>query len=170
MQAIRKTCENCGSVFMTSNADETECLSCKISREMKLPEDTIVNHNVLNIYMAKQWDPNKGVDPIYLKVAEGVALIDRKRGKEQLCTTIRFMGEKDNNKIEKYVSMVLKDAGYREKYDAFVFVKISSHSNFMVFGISLSDRSYNKLSEKDVLFKKNYMISLAVNWYWGDKK
>ena len=64
-QAIKKTCEHCGVEFMTANAGETECLSCKISREMKLPEDTIVNHNVLNIYMAKQFDPNKGVDPIY---------------------------------------------------------------------------------------------------------
>lgn len=168
--AVEKECVTCGSKFMTANPNEEECLSCKITRDMKLPKDTIVNQNVLNIYLAGRYDREKGIDSTYLKIAEGVALLDRKHDGEQLCTRIKFIGEKKNEEIEDYVNMVLKDAKYKKKYDAFVFVKVSSHSNFMVFAISWSDRTFTKLLKKDKLFIKNYAISIAINWYYGDRK
>lgn len=167
---IKNICNICGTEFYNVNPYETECLACKISREMKLPKDTIINHNVLNIYMNKQFSMNKGVDPIYLKIAEGVALTGRKRTTEQICTNIKFMGEKSNKYIEKFVNKIFNNTDYCNKYDAFVFIKVSSYSNFKVFGISLSDRIIQKLADKDVLFYKNYIISLVVNCYWGKAK
>lgn len=167
-QGIEKVCETCGGTFVTANPNEKECLACKITREMKLPEDTIVNHSVLNIYMSGRFDREKGVDPIYLKIAEGVALLDRKRDKEQLCSSIHFFGEKSNEEIESYVSMAIKDSKYRKKYDAMVFVKVTSHSNFMVFGVSFSDRMAELLKDKNTRFIKGYAISVAIKWFYKD--
>ena len=133
---------------------------------MHLPDDTIVNQNVLNIYLSGNYDVKKGVDPIYLKVAEGVALLNRKHTKEQLCTRIKFFGHKTNERIEKYVKGLLVDSKYSKTWDVFVFVKVNSNSDFMVFGISWSDRMFNKLQNYDNKFKKNYAISVAVNWFW----
>lgn len=167
-KGIEKECITCGSIFSTANPNEEECLGCKITREMKLPEGTIVNHNVLNIYMAGQFDREKGVDPTYLKVAEGVALLDRKRSGEQLCSRVKFFGQKSNNEIEQYVNMALNDSKYKKKYDALVFIKTTSVSDFMVFGISWSDRTMEKLADKDIRFIKNYAISVAVKWHFRD--
>lgn len=137
---------------------------------MHLPEDTIVNHNVLNIYMAGKYDRERGVDPVYLKIAEGAALLDRNRPKEQLCTNITFFGEKNNDEIEDYVVALLDGKKHKDEYDALVFVKVTSVSGFMVFGISWSDRMINKLSSYDTRFRKNYAISLAINWYYVERQ
>lgn len=169
-QGIEKVCKVCGNSFLTANPNEQECLACKIIREMKLSEDTIVNHSVLNIYMSGQFDREKGVDPTYLKIAEGVALLDRKRVGEQLCSSVHFFGEKSNDEIEKYVNMAIKDSGYKKKYDALVFVKVTSYSNFMVFGVSFSDRMAEKLADKDARFIKSFAISVAIKWYYRDDK
>lgn len=168
-QAIEKECIKCGAVFQTSNPNEEVCLSCKITEEMKLPEDTIVNHNLLNIYLSGNFDREHGIDPTYCKIAEGVALTNRKRDKEQLYSKVKFIGQKTNEEIEDYVNMVLKDSKYKSRYDAFVFVKVSSHSNFMVFGVSWSDRTFNKIVDKGTLFMKNYAISIAIQWYYKDR-
>lgn len=165
----RNTCEKCGVTFLTKDKDETKCLSCRIMEEMKLPEDTIINQNVINIYTRGAYDKIKGVDPTYLIVAEGVKLINKKRNNEQLCSKISFIGAKDASKIDKYVNGVrINNSYYASKYDAMVFIKVSIQSKFMVFGISYSDRLYKKLQNEDTLFKKNYAISLAVKWYYKD--
>lgn len=148
----------------------TKCLPCTIAEEMHLPDDTIVNQNVLNIYLAKRYDLENGVDPIYLKIAEGVSLIDRKRNKEQLCSKVKFLTQKNGNDIESYVSMILSDSKYKSRYDAFVFIKIHSQSDFMVFGISWSDRIIEKLKNEDTRFIKNYAISIVLHHYFKDKK
>lgn len=163
-------CGQCGAEFLTASENEDRCLSCKLIDEMKLPQDTIVNQNVLNIYHSGKFDRVHGVDPIYLKIAEGVALLNRKRTGDQLCSTVRFIGEKTNDEIEPYASMALKDSKYKKKYDAMVFIKVSSYSNFLVFGLSWSDRTYNLLKTKDARFIKNYAVSIAVKWHWRDKK
>ena len=46
----KNICEVCGDEFLTGDKDEHICLPCRITRDMKLPPDTIINQNVLNIY------------------------------------------------------------------------------------------------------------------------
>ena len=166
-QIETKQCSECGCDFVTTDKNENLCMSCKIIKEMKLPEDTIVNQNVLNIYLSKQYDLVKGVDPIYLSVAEGVLLFkNSKRNVEKIYSRIKLFGRKSNDKIEKYVKVCLTDYGYRASYDAMVFVRVNAHLDFLAFGVSLSDRIYKKLEKEDTLFKKNYILSLAINWYF----
>ena len=169
IKPIERICKKCGVKFLTKDVDETICLGCKIIEEMKLPENTIINQNVLNIYMAKKFDSQKGVDPYYLMIAEGVKLLNQSHSDDRLCSKIKFIGEKENSEIEHYLKTGLKNGSFKKKgYDALVFIKVNSHSKFMFFGLKYSDRLYNKLKDKDELFKKNYAISLVVNWMYRD--
>lgn len=163
--AIMLKCERCGVDFWGNNPDTKICLACKVSEDLKLPEDTIVNRNLVNIWTAKQYDPVKGIDPHYLMVAEGAYLVKRRDRKSQLCSRITFIGEKDNKQMDTFARNVAYRKDIREKYDVLVFVRISRNSNFHVFGISYSDRMIKKLSEKTAVFKKQYAISLAIKWF-----
>ena len=162
----KNICEVCGDEFLTGDKDEHIWLPCRITRDMKLPPDTIINQNVLNIYLNGAFDKAHGVDKTYLTVAEGVKLFKRKRKKEQLCSTATFLGQKSNDEIDKYVNMLDISSTYKLKYDAMVMVKISSTSDFMIFGLSYSDRLAKKIKDKPILFKKNFAISLAIKYFY----
>lgn len=164
--AILLTCERCGVEFWGTNPDTKVCLACKVTEDMKLPDDTIVNRNVVNIWMNKGFDPVKGIDPCYLMVAEGVYLVEHRNRKQALCSNITFIGEKDDKHMESYARNITHRKDIRDNYDALVFVRIGKKSNFYVFGISYSDRMIKKLSEKTTVFKKQYAISLAVKWFF----
>lgn len=163
--AILLHCERCGVEFWGKDPNTKICVACKITEDMKLPEDTIVNRAIMNIWMAKNYDPVNGIDPTYLMVAEGVYLVENRKRKSQLCSRIRFIGTKKDKDMESYARNVKYRKDIRDNYDALVFVRISAKSDFYVFGISYSDRMIKKLAEKTVVFKKQYAISLAIKWF-----
>lgn len=163
--AIMLHCERCGIDFWGANPDTKLCLACKVAEDMKLPPDTIVNRNLVNIWVNKGFDPVRGIDPNYLMVAEGVYLVEQRKRRPQLCTRIKFIGEKDDKHMESYARNVAYRKDIKNLYDTLVFVRIGSKSNFYVFGISYSDRMIKKLSDRTIIFKKQYAISLAIKWY-----
>lgn len=99
-------------------------------------------------------------------VAEGAYLVEnRVRDKLEMYSTIRFIGEKDDKEIETFAKNLRYRKDVKRKYDVMVFIRISQKSKFHVFGIKYSDRMVKKLSQKTVVFQKQYAISLAIKWF-----
>lgn len=167
---ISMQCAECGAEFYTKEEGVEICLACRIIEDLKLPEDTIVNQNMVNIWTAKKYDATTGIDRVYLMIAEGVYLVERRQRTQQLCSRMTFVGSKDDEAIGTYAANIRNRKDIRSKFDAMVFVRVSPKSDFKVFGISYSDRIQKKLSAKSVVFQKQYAISLAVKWYYRKAK
>lgn len=168
--AVYRECTRCGCTFPSTDEKTEICLACRVTEDMKLPPDTIVNRSLVSIWMSKNYDPVKGIDPAYLMVAEGAYLVqDRVRDNHEVYSTIAFIGEKDDSEMESYAKNLKYRKDIRKKYDAMVFIRISQKSKFHVFGIKYSDRMVKKLSNKTAVFQKQYAISLSIKWFMKNR-
>lgn len=161
--AHKQTCKTCGNEFFT-NTENTElenCLPCQVKLDMKLDDGTIINFNMLNLWKAKRFDNEKGIDPLLCAVAEGIVLLPDDVENRNHLTVITSISRKITNKeIEGYLKKAIKNAN--KKYDAVLILRFNATDDFSIFRIRMSKRLVDKLSKKTPLFIKKYMISLVV--------
>lgn len=158
------TCEVCSAQFSSDSQNETMCLVHRVLSDLKLPEDTIVNMNIVNLWNAKRFDKAKGADRMLASIAEGVILLDGiPEESRKIYSKLSVVDStKGNEDIEEFVKKLMDKR--KLVYDAVVVLRYNNKSNFHVYGLSYSKRMVKILSKKDTIFKKNYAISLVNNY------
>lgn len=160
---VKKVCKCCGREYSVDTADDTSelCLACKVKFDMKLSDDTIINRNILNIWKAKRYDSEKGIDPMFCAVAEGIMLLPDIGDERNHLSVISAKKIKiPDDKMVDYIPKLVKKS--KGKYDAIVFVRFLPNDNFSIFTVRLSNRLVKILSKQSVIKTKQFIFSLVV--------
>lgn len=159
------SCKVCGSEFNTSNQGETLCIVHRVLNDMKLPDDTIVGMNMINLWRAGRYDKEKGIQPILAKIAEGAILFKGKEWDDRSIYTrlTLFNSSLTSKNVERYVKSVIKHKSL--EFDVVCVLRYPGKQNFYVFGLDYSKRMKKTLDGKSVLFKKKFAISLVTKFY-----
>lgn len=160
---VKKVCKACGREYSVDTADDESelCLACQVKKDMKLSDGTIINRNILNIWHAKRYDPEKGIDPMLCAVAEGVMLLPDIGDKRNHLSVISAKKIKvsDDEMVDYIPKLVKRSKG---KYDAIVFVRFQPNDDFSIFCVRLSNRLVKILSKHSVIKTKQFIFSLVV--------
>lgn len=166
-----KVCEKCGREFPVNSDDSelTKCLICQVTDDMRLPDYTLINMNIINLWKMKRFDKEKGIDPLLCAVAEGIFVLpDDVVNRDDKTIITRKKNTLANDDIEKYLKRTIKKAN--EHYDAVVIIRFGIKDDFSVFKVCLSNRLVNKLKKYDLLFIKKFIISLVVKYHVNKTK
>ena len=159
--SIAKVCKKCGIKFATQDSNVELCLRCIVIKDMHLPEDTIINGNIMNMWRKKQYNPKTGLEPIFRGVCEGVIVLDEPvRKRNHLTGYKRKKQNVPNEKIENYIkSLIYRSNG---KYDAIVVVRFGK-SGFSVFCLKYSEKTFKRIKKKnDHHYEKQTAINLVM--------
>ena len=160
---IKKTCKKCGTAYSVNTSDDESelCLACQVRQDMKLSDDTIINRNILNLWKAKRYSKDKGIDPILCAVAEGVMLLpDECENRNHLSVINAKKVKIPDKKMIEYIPKIIRKSNKR--YDAIVFIRFNPSEDFSIFTIRFSNRLVKILSKCDVIKIKTFCFSLVV--------
>ena len=161
--AVKKVCKNCGVEYSVDTSDDESelCLACQVRKDMKLSEDTIINRNILNLWKAKRYDKDSGIDPLLCAVAEGVMLLpDECENRNHLSVITAKKVKISDEKMVGYIPKIVRNSN--KKYDAIVFIRFNPNEDFSIFAIRFSDRLVRILSKCDTIKIKTFCFSLIV--------
>lgn len=160
---VYRECTECGRKFPleTSDSDVKVCMPCQAAIDMKLPDDTIINYNLINIWKAGRYDKKNGIDPMLLAIAEGIVLMpDDVEDRTDKTSIISYKKKYSNDDVEKKLKSVIRNAN--GNYDAVLVLRFGINDDFSIYKVRLSDRLTKSLSEKSELFIKRYISNLVV--------
>lgn len=151
-------CSKCGIKFATKNSEEDKCLACVVIEELDLPEDTIVNYSLVNVWSSGKFKGKK-IDRFSLAVAEGVMLFDKPVNRNHL-SGYKIKSKKKDGNIESYVKNTYYN--FNGKYDGMVVIRFSQKDDFHVFLFRASERLSKLLDDCDNKTKKKIITALVV--------
>lgn len=126
---------------------------------MHLPDDTIVNGNIANVWRSGRYDKQNGIEEIFKCICEGIVVLKKEVKNRNHLTGYKIMKQDvPNDKIEKYVkSLAYRSAG---KYDAVIVVKLKK--NFSVYLLRLDTKTYERLQKKSSHDRKQIEVVLVM--------